>query len=92
MYNVSPVEPDPTLAPPAGLKVPDAQFYPVWEGAFAQTSLRTLMGWASGEPFSFTWTSQYEQGPDSYDAHYVKLPNGSVLRHNRMEQEWRKWE
>ena len=92
LYNVSPEAPDPALEPPAGLKVPDPQFYPVWESPYAQTSLRTTMGWASGEPFSFTWISQVEQGPDSYDAHYVKMPDNSVYRHDQMERVWARWE
>ncbi len=92
LYNVSPEPPDPALAPPAGLTAPDAQFYPVWESPYAQTSLRATMGWASGEPFSFTWISQVEQGPDSYDAYYVKMPDNSVYRHDQMERMWTRWE
>ena len=92
MYNISPEPSDLELAPPAGLMAPDAHFYPVWDAPFAQTSLWAFMGWASGEVYSFTWISQYEQGPDSYDARYVRMPDNSVYRSDPMERFWIRWE
>jgi hypothetical protein len=92
MYNVSPEPLDLALTPPAGLMAPDAQFYPGWEAPFAQTSLREIMGWASGETYSFTWINQYERGPASYDPQYVKMPDGTVYRLDPMERLWIRWE
>jgi hypothetical protein len=50
------------------------------------------MGWASGEPYSFTWISQHEEGPDIFDAYYVRMPDNSVYRHNQIERVWARWE
>jgi hypothetical protein len=92
LFAVSPEPPDPALVPPAGLMVPADIFYPMWNPPFAQTPLRDTVGWAIGEPFAFSWVSQYEQGPESWDAHYVNMPDGTVLRYNHLESVWAVWE
>jgi hypothetical protein len=92
LFAVSPEHPDPGLVPPAGLKVPEEIFYPVWNGAMVRTPLREVMGWATGEPFSFIWVGQYEQGPDSWDAQYVNMPDGTILRFDHVESAWTVWD
>ena len=72
--------------------MPDDVFYPIWDAPYGQTSLRETMGWATGEPFSFTWMGQYEQGPESWDVQYVNMPDGTVLRYNHIERVWTVWE